>query len=96
MSIFWNIIGYVSAVLLLGAYLGVTTGKLKPTSLGYQGLNFVGTFLLIVYSLTKNAYASVLLNAVWIMVAVLGLWRWAQSRRAKTAAKPVQTETDLV
>ena len=97
MHLFWDIIGYISAILLLVAYLGVTTGKLKPKSLGYQGLNFIGTFLLIIYSINKGAYASVLLNVVWIMVAMLGLYKWAQNRRkSPPRITPAQTETDMV
>ncbi len=77
-------IGNVGVIMVLGAYLLVSSNRIKSISPIYQALNLAGAIILIGYSLALDevAYASVVLNSVWALIAV-----WAlvlNSRRSKT------------
>ena len=70
-----NILGWIGAVLLLGAYALVSTGKLEGESLPFQLLNLLGSALLIVNSFHYGAYPSVGVNVIWIGIAALAIIR---------------------
>lgn len=79
-----EVIGIGAMVLVLGAYALLSLGYLRPQSSRYQGLNFVGSAMFVVYLVGKNAWASVALNAIWATVALLVLVRrWFVSERKK-------------
>lgn len=80
-----EIVGMVASVILLIAYYMVTTERWERVSLRYQGLNVVGTTMLIVYGAAKTAYASVLLNVVWVAIGLGGLYTWYRRYRAVQA-----------
>jgi hypothetical protein len=75
-----DILGWVGAVLLLGAYALVSTRRLEGDSVTYQLLNLLGSALLIVNSFYYGAYPSVGVNVVWIGIAVFAIVR-SRARR---------------
>jgi len=63
--------GYGGAGLILLGYFQVSRGAWKGKGLPFQLTNLCGAVLLLVYALVLTAYANVLLNAVWLVVAVV-------------------------
>lgn len=74
MSLF-DVLGWVGAVMILGAYGLITLGRWRSDSLSYQVTNAVGAVALLVWACSIAAWQSALINAVWVVVGVVGLWR---------------------
>lgn len=68
-----NIGGYVGSILLVVSFLLVTRGKWKPQSMYYLFANLFGALLLSMYQFWLGAYAGVLLNVVFVSVALWGV-----------------------
>lgn len=77
MNAFWDIAGWIGAALVVGAY--ATVSITARTNTGTHVMNFVGAVLLLVASAVKDAWFSVALNAVWIVIAAAALSRTAIS-----------------
>jgi hypothetical protein len=74
-------LGFCGAGLVLLGYLQVSRGQWDGKSMAFQLANFVGASMLLVYSLLLFAYANVLLNLVWLAVAVVAIRK--MTRRAR-------------
>jgi len=72
---FVDITGWIGAVLILGAYGLVSTGKLQARSALYQWMNILGAAGLIINSGWMGAWPSAGLNVVWLGIAVYALRR---------------------
>lgn len=70
-----DILGWIGAALLLGAYALVSTKTLEGDSVAYQGLNLLGSAFLIVNSAYYGAFPSVGVNVVWIGIAIFAILR---------------------
>lgn len=66
-------LGFCGAFLVLSGYFQVSRGKWQARGMAFQLVNLVGASLLLVYSLLLFAYANVLLNVVWLAVAVAAI-----------------------
>lgn len=73
-------IGWIGAILILLAYWLLTHKVTHSHSYLYQGLNLVGGLTLVFEAWAKNSYPVILLNVVWVMVAIYGLL-WAHKRK---------------
>jgi len=76
-----DVLGWIGAALLLGAYALVSTKKLEGDSVTFQLLNLLGSAFLIVNSAYYGAYPSVGVNVVWIGIAVFAIARVMSRRR---------------
>lgn len=65
-----DLTGWAGALLLLGAYGGVSFHKLRPASLLYQFLNALGSVFLVINTLYHRAYPSAFVNIIWIGIAL--------------------------
>jgi hypothetical protein len=74
--------GWTAALLILGAYGLVSSGKIQARSPLYQWMNVIGGVGFIINSGWNNAWPSVGLNVVWFCIGVYALLR---NRRATTA-----------
>lgn len=83
----YDLIGLIGAIFLLFGFYRVTIGKWTNKSLWYELDNVIGPVLLIIYQLHLRAYISVVLNAVWAIVAFKGITSYAErfvtARRSK-------------
>ena len=79
-----HVIGFIGTFLVLGAYFLLSTGRIKAASLPYQGLNLIGAGLLTFYGVLLAAWASIALNAVWGLIAVLALVRVTRAVRERS------------
>jgi hypothetical protein len=84
-----EIIGWSAAVMMLSAYLLLTSGRLRSLSPAYQWLNVLSGAGFIVNSGWNGAYPSAALNLIWMAIGLYGLLRGARSldARRSVAAK---------
>ena len=78
MKILIEIIGWSAAVMMLSAYLLLTSGRLRSTSALYQWLNVLSGAGFIVNSGWNGAYPSAALNFVWMAIGFYGVFRGAR------------------
>ena len=81
-----EIIGWVAAVLILGAYGLLTAGKLEAQSRAYQWMNVVGALGILLNSGWNGAIPSAALNVIWMGIGVVALWRMAMKKGSSTSA----------
>jgi phosphatidylserine synthase len=68
-----DILGWTSSILYLLAYALVSTKKTEGHSRLYQGMNIFAGILLVIYTLSLEAYATTGLNAVWVAISLFTL-----------------------
>jgi phosphatidylserine synthase len=70
-----NILGWTGSILYLLAYALVSAKKTEGDSLMYQGINILAGVMLVIYTLSLQAYATTGLNAVWVTIGLFTLGR---------------------
>ncbi len=79
---FWiDAAGWVGVIALLAAYGLISAKRLDGASVLYQGLNVLGSMLLIINSSYYGAYPSVAVNIVWIGIGGYALFRGWKDRQ---------------
>ena len=81
-----EVAGWGGALLILLAYLLVTTGKLTGQSPAFQWMNFVGAAGFIVNGWWHGAIPSASLNVIWMLIAAVALLRLWKKRGSSTSA----------
>jgi hypothetical protein len=79
-----EIIGWVGAALILGAYALLSSGRLRSDSLTYHWMNILGAAGFVINSGWNGALPSAAMNVVWIGIGVYAL---GQLRRARTGRR---------
>lgn len=69
-----GIIGWSGAVIILAAYLLLSTGRLTGQSRLYQWMNVVGAVCFVINSGYNGALPSAALNVVWAAIGLYTLW----------------------
>lgn len=72
-------IGWAAALLILGSYILVSTGRLSGQSRAYQWMNIIGASAFVINSGWHGAIPSTTLNVVWATVGLATLWRIARA-----------------
>ena len=85
MKIIVEIIGWTAAVMMLSAYVLLTTGRLRSLSPTYQWLNVLSGAGFIVNSGWNGAYPSAFLNLIWMAIGLYGLFRGARVQPKQAA-----------
>ena len=70
-----NLLGWLGVIAILGAYVLVTYELFPPTSPWYLGLNLVGSLAIFSETYVKRDMQPALLNAIWAVVAFVGIVR---------------------
>jgi len=70
-----TIVGVLGASIILVAFSLNQTNKLTVESRWYDGLNALGSVLLLVYAVLLVSYPFMILNAVWLLVSLHGLMK---------------------
>lgn len=65
--------GWAGAILVLYAYFVVSTGKASGNSLKFQSANIIGAVLLLIYTYDHSAYASMVVNLIWVFIGIVSL-----------------------
>lgn len=76
-----HVVGGIGTIMVLAAYFLVSAGRIASASTTFQGLNLVGAALLAYYAVVLAAWASVALNAIWALIALVAVLRVVQHRR---------------
>lgn len=75
LKIFIEVIGWIGAAEVIMAYGLNSNGKLKSDSVIFQVLNLTGAFFLIINTWYNESYPSMVINIIWIGIAVAALIR---------------------
>lgn len=78
-----EIIGWLGAILVLGAYILVSSGRLSGGSAVFQWMNVLGSGLFVLNTWWHGAIPSMVLNIVWSGVGLTALWRIRQTRKGR-------------
>jgi branched-subunit amino acid ABC-type transport system permease component len=70
-----DVIGWAGVLLILAAFTLTTFGIINVKDVAYGVLNFFGALGIIISSYTKKDFQPVILNAIWLLVAVVGIIR---------------------
>lgn len=80
-TVFIEILGWAGALLILGAYIFVSLGRLSGSSATFQWMNVLGAGLFVVNTWWHGAIPSMVLNIIWSGIGVVALWRIRQGRK---------------
>ena len=75
MDIFIEVIGWIGAVLIVGAYFLNINGKLSSRSVIYIISNLIGGIFFTINTLVHHAYPSMLVNIIWVLIAIAALMK---------------------
>ncbi|HQY10735.1 MAG: hypothetical protein KTQ13_07405 [Ferruginibacter sp.] len=75
MNYFVEIIGWIGAVLIVGAYFLNINGRLKSSSGVYILSNLFGGIFFTVNTLVHQAYPSMIVNIIWVFIAIAALFK---------------------
>jgi len=84
MKLLVEVIGWIGAALILGAYALLSAGRLRGESLTYHMMNVIGGAGLLLNSAWNSAFPSAALNAIWVGIGVYAL---RQHRRMQIKAR---------
>lgn len=68
-----EIAGWYGVVAIFGSYALLTLNMMSATSVAYQLLNFTGSIGLILEARVKKDWQLVVLNVIWMFIALIGL-----------------------
>lgn len=68
------------ALLILLAFAGLQSGRMKPLEPGYLWLNLVGAIVLTVAAILDFDWGFLLLEVVWALVSAWSLFQLARGR----------------
>jgi hypothetical protein len=84
----------VGALLIVGAYIAYTKGRLRLDSVQFLGMNMVGAAILTVIAYLNDLYGFLLLEFVWTWVSARGFRRALKAKQAaKQANKTSRSKT---
>ncbi len=86
-SLFVAVGGYVGAFLILLAYFMVSHKRWNSRSEVFQLTNAIGAFLLAVNALYMQAYPFLILNTVWLAVALHALFKSGNDKSLAGSSK---------
>ncbi|MBE6159155.1 MAG: hypothetical protein E7159_04965 [Firmicutes bacterium] len=69
---FFDVMGWIGMVLVLLAYILLSTGKIK-NGMKYQLLNLFAGIFMAIGLFPKNAWFSFTLQVVWALVAIIAI-----------------------
>lgn len=83
MALVVEIFGWAGALLVLGAYVGVSTGRLSGGSVAFQSMNALGAAFFVLNTWWHGAIPSMVLNIIWSLIGVGALWRIVRNRQGR-------------
>jgi len=85
MNILFQIIGGLGLFLILCSFFLMQREKITNKDLLYNILNSIGGILLGIYSVYYKAWFSVILNVLWVLVAVFYLYKNREKIKGKVS-----------
>ena len=74
-NVYVEIIGWVAALLILGAYFLNMYGFWKTTSFLYILFNLVGGIFFVINTFFHKAYPSMVVNIIWALIAIAAFFK---------------------
>ncbi|MEJ0055792.1 MAG: hypothetical protein WDN75_09155 [Bacteroidota bacterium] len=81
MELLIEILGWTGSALVIAAYGLNSYQKIKSDSIVFQLMNLSGGAFLIIYTLYKGAFASTVINIVWVVIALSAIGRALLARK---------------
>ena len=82
-----HLVGLIGTILVLAAYLLLSTGRVESNSYRYQLMNLLGALSLMIYSVVLSAWAVLALNTVWGGIAAAAMLRISRDREVAATAE---------
>ena len=82
MNYFIEIIGWIGAVLIVGAYFFNINGQLKSSSVVYIISNLLGGIFFTINTFVHQAYPSMIVNIIWVVIAIAAILKKNKPTRA--------------
>ena len=73
MTILVEVLGWIASLLIVGSYALNITGRLSAKSKLYVTANIIGGIFFVVNTYYHQAYPSMLVNIVWVIIAIVML-----------------------
>ena len=70
-----EVIGWIGAVLIVGAYFLNINGRLSSASPVYILSNLLGGIFFTINTFVHQAYPSMIVNIIWVFIAIAALFR---------------------
>jgi hypothetical protein len=86
MSLVFDAVGWFGAILVLVAYILVSTSRIQATALNYQLLNIVGSLTLLSNSVFYGAWPGGFVNIVWAGIGIVMIARISRRSVANSQA----------
>ena len=77
----YNLLGSLGVLLIVGTYLLLQIGRLASEGLAFSLLNGAGALFVLVSLVFEFNFAAFVLELVWLVISVVGLWRACRTRR---------------
>lgn len=72
-NIWMEIAGWAGSAMVVLAYAMLSMNKWKANDIIYQWTNFIGSSLLIAFTLYKRAFPPATVNTIWAIIALLSI-----------------------
>jgi len=82
MNLLIEIIGWIGAVLIVGAYFFNINGQLKSSSATYIVSNLLGGIFFTINTFVHGAYPSMIVNIIWVIIAIAAILKNTKTRAA--------------
>jgi lipid-A-disaccharide synthase-like uncharacterized protein len=77
-----DILGWTGAFFVLLAYGLLSVRRLRAEQPAYHWMNLAGSLMLAIYALNLQAHASVVVNVIWLLIAIWALLQaWLRTKR---------------
>jgi len=83
MNILVEIMGWIGSVIIVGSYALNITGRLEATHKLYVLANILGGLFFVVNTYFHQAYPSMFVNIVWVIIAIVMLNKKDKNKEAK-------------
>jgi hypothetical protein len=82
MNILVEIMGWIGSILIVGSYALNITGRLEATHKLYVLANILGGLFFVVNTYFHQAYPSMFVNIVWVIIAIVMLNKKDKNKEA--------------
>ena len=83
MGILIEVLGWIASVLIVGSYALNITGKLPASSKTYVLANIIGGVFFVVNTYYHQAYPSMFVNVIWVIIAIYMISKKKKNNNAK-------------
>ena len=79
---FHDILGTTGVGFIVVMYVMLQTERIDPRRMAFSIFNAVGSILILISLAYEFNFSAVLIEGVWLIVSIYGLWRAWRKRRA--------------